>query len=203
MVQTSQGPTGRKRSAAFPPGPADHPLTDAQLSALLGGGGDGDILDVISILALSGLRFEELRLLHVADCGRGAFRVGASPANHGAREVPMHSGLVRTVIRLTRGRPGNAFLFRDGAEAEGAPSALRRRFDAYRTALGVAGPSAGIHGLRRWFVRKALEAGQPPQLIAAVIGHDLAEDAAPVRRPAWDQWRACIESVRLPDAAGP
>ena len=53
----------------------DHPLTDKHLAALLGAA-DADLLAVISILALSGMRFDELRRLRVAQCGRGAFRVG-------------------------------------------------------------------------------------------------------------------------------
>ncbi len=43
-------------------GTEDHPLTDRHLAALLGGA-DADLLAVIAILALSGMRCDELRRL--------------------------------------------------------------------------------------------------------------------------------------------
>ena len=145
------------------------------------------------------MRFDELRRLRVAQCGRGAFRVGGCAANHGPRAAPIHSALVGTVLRLTRGRAGDAFLIGDGAEFGRAPSATERRFDACRAAVGVTGPSPGIHGLRRWFVAAALEAGQPPEAVAAVIGHVLRPgDTRP--RSTWGQRRACVEAVHLPRA---
>jgi integrase len=54
-------------------GTEDGPLTDAHLAALLGGA-DEELRAAISILALSGMRFEEFRRLRVADCGRGGHR---------------------------------------------------------------------------------------------------------------------------------
>ena len=178
---------------------ADHPLTDRNFVALLGAA-DADLLAAISILALSGMRLDELRRLRVAQCGRGAFRVGECAANHGPREAPIHSALVGTVLRLTRGRAGDAFLIGDGAEFGRAPSATERRFDACRReTMGVAGPSPGIHGLRRWFVAAALESGQPPEAVAAVVGHVLRPgDTRP--RPTWGQRCACVEAVHLPRA---
>jgi integrase len=175
----------------------DHPLTDRHLSVALGAA-DAELLTVISILALSGMRFDELRRLRVAHCGDGAFRVGAHAENHGPREVPIHSALARTAIRLTRGRAGDAFLIRDGAEFERAPSPMQRQFDACREAVGVAGPSPTIHSIRPWFVLNALDAGQPPGTVAVVVGHVRPDDARP--KPTWDQRCACVEAVRLPQA---
>jgi hypothetical protein len=60
----------------------------------------------------------------------------------------------------------------------------------------MAEPSPSIHGLRRWFVRTALDAEQPPDVVAAVIGQLLPGDARP--RPTWGQRCACVEAVRLP-----
>jgi integrase len=174
-------------------------MTDLHLSALLGVA-DADLLAVLSILALSGMRFAELRRLRVADCGRGAFRIAASAANLGPREVPIHGTLVRTTIRLTRGRAADAVLILDGAEVERAPSPMLRQYDACREAVGVVGPSLGIHGLRRWFVRKAVDGGQPAHAIATVVGHLRREDALSGPKPAWDRLCACVEAVRLPPA---
>ena len=185
-------------ASSGPRGRADPPLTDRHLAALLGAA-DADLLAVVSILALSGMRLDELRRLRVAQCGRGFFRVGECAANLGSREVPVHSALAGTVLRLTRGRAGDAFLIGDGAEFGRAPSATERRFDACRETMDVVGSSPTIHGLRRWFVAAALESGQPPEAVAAVIGHILRPgDARP--KPTLGQRCACVEAVQLPRA---
>ena len=91
-------------SAAGPRGRKDHPHTDGHLAALLGAA-EADLLAAISILALSGMRFAELRRLRVAQCGRGSFRVGECAANLGPREVPIHTlafgKAVRAVVQDT------------------------------------------------------------------------------------------------------
>ena len=178
-------------------GMEDHPPTDRHLSAVLGAA-DADLLTVISILALSGMRFGELRRLRVAHCDDGAFRISAHAENHGSRAVPIHSAPARTAIRLTRGRAGDAFLIHDGAESERAPSPMQRQIDACRGTVGVRGPSPTVHSIRPWFVLKALDAGQPPGTVAAVVGHPHPDDARP--NPTWDQRCACVEAVRLPPA---
>ena len=196
--RASSGNTPRGTSSG-PRGKGDRPLTDGHLLALLGAA-EPDLLAAITILALSGMRFAELRRLRVAHCGRGFFRVGECRANDGPREVPVHSALAGTVLRLNRGRAGDAFLIGDGAEFGRAPSATERRFDACRAAVGVVGPSLTIHGLRRWFVRAALDAEQPPDAVAAVVGHFRPPvDARP--KPTWGQRCACVEAVQLPLAA--
>ena len=190
-ANTNRDPFSRPRAAK------DHPLTDWHLLALFSAA-DSDLLAAISILALSGMRLAELRRLRVAQCGRGAFRVGACAANEGPREVPLHSALAGTVGRLTRGRAKDAFLIAEGADLGQSRSALERRFDACRAAVGVVGPSPGIHGLRRWFVRTAVDAEQPHDVIAAVVGLSRSEDARP--KPTWGQRCTCVEAVRLPQA---
>ena len=194
--RASGGPQFRG-SPSGPRGTKHHPLMDGHLAALLGGA-DADLLAVISILSLSGMRLDELRRLRVAHCGRGSFRVGGCAANLGPREVPIHSALAGIVLRLARGRAGDAFLIGDGADFGRAPSPTERRFDACRAAVGMAGSSLSIHGLRRWFVRTALDAGQPPDVVAAVIGHFRPGDAQP--KPTWGQRCACVEAVHLPRA---
>ena len=183
------GPRGRERP----------PLADGHLLALLGAT-DPDLRDAISILALSGMRLAELRRLRVGQCGRGSFRVGACAANDGPREVPVHTALAGSVLRLTSGRAKDAFLIDGGADFGQARPALERRFDAlWAAAVGAAWPSPGIGGLRLWFVAGALEAGQPPDAIAAVVGLFRPEQGRPM--PTWGQRRACVEAVTLPKAA--
>ena len=200
MAQASSERASNKARgfASGPRGGRDCPLTDGHLLALLGGA-DPDLLAAISILALSGMRLAELRRLRVAQCGRGAFRVGACAANDGPREVPVHSALAGTIARLTRGRAKDAFLIAEGADFGKSRSALERRFDACRAAVGVVGASQGIHGLRRWFVRTAMDAEQPHDAIAAVVGLLRPADARP--KPTWGQRCACVEAVELPKAA--
>ena len=191
--------TKARGPASGPRGGADRPLTDGHLLALLGAAAP-DLRDAISILALSGMRLAELRRLRVGQCGRGSFRVGACRANGGPRAVPVHTALAGTVLRLTGGRAEGALLIAEGADSGRARPALERRFDALWAAAVRAGwPSPGIHGLRLWFVAAALEAGQPPDAIAAVVGLSRpGEGARP--KPTWGQRCACVEAVRLPQA---
>ena len=183
-----------------PRGRESRPLTDGHLLALLGAAAP-DLRDAISVLALSGMRLAELRRLRVGQCGRDAFRVGACAANGGPRAVPVHSALAATVARLTGGRAKDALLIAGSADGTGqSRPALERRFDAlWAAAVGAAWPSPGIGGLRLWFVAAALEAGQPPDAIAAVVGLFRPEQGRPM--PTWGQRRACVEAVTLPKAA--
>ena len=64
--------------------------------------------------------------------------------------------------------------------------------------MGATWRSPGIGGLRLWFVAGALEAGQPPDAIAAVVGLFRPEQGRPM--PTWGQRCACVESVQLPRA---
>jgi integrase len=188
-----------QRPSYGPSGMEDHPLTDGHLSAVLGAA-DADRLAFISILALSGMRPDELRRLRVAHCGHGVFQVGAHVENHGPREVPIHSFPARTTIRLVRGRAGDAFLIRDGAESGPAPSPMQRQFDACLEAVGAVRLPPTIHGLRRWFVEKSLGAGQPPDTVATVVGAVHPHGARWRPEPTWGQRCACVEAVHLPRA---
>ena len=102
----AQAPPERASDGNKARGPASGPraggerlLMDGHLLALLGVA-HPDLLDAMSILALSGMRLAELRRLRVAQCGRGSFRVGECAPNHGPREVPIHSALAGIVLRL-------------------------------------------------------------------------------------------------------
>jgi hypothetical protein len=128
--------------------------------------------------------------------------VRASAANHGARNVPVHSALAATVARLARARPAAATLLPHAALA-GVPEALRRAFASCWNARPAGGPWLGAHGVRRWFVEKALDQGQPDWAISAVIGHVPFDVVRPWLGPTWRQRAACVEaacveSVSLP-----
>jgi integrase len=170
---------------------------DGHLAAVLYGGAAQAVLDALAILALSGMRFDELRRLRVADCPRGAFLVRASAANHGARNVPIHSALAATVARLAGVRPAAATLLPPAALA-GVPEALGWSFASYWNARPSDGPSLSAHGVRRWFVGKALDQGQEAWVVSAVVGHVPFDATRPWLAPTWGQRCACVESVGLP-----
>src|SRR5215218_7646051 len=109
-------------------------------------------------------------------------------ARHECSEGPVEP--VRTVYRRTPSTPPMVRQSR---------STLEWRFGAlWAAAVGATWPPPGIGGLRLWFVAAALEAGRPPDAIAAVVGLSCPERGRPM--PTWGQRRACVESVRLPEA---
>ena len=84
-----------------------------------------------------------------------------------------------------------------------------KRFSRYMRALGVAVVVEGkrrslinFHSFRRWFVTKAEHAGQPENIIASVVGHKRQGMTLGVYSggPNAAQFRACVESVKLPEA---
>jgi hypothetical protein len=52
--------------------------------------------------------------------------------------------------------------------------------------------------VRRWFVEKALDQGQPHWTVSAVIGDVPFDIVRPWLGPTWRQRSACVESVSLP-----
>jgi len=60
-----------------------------------------------------------------------------------------------------------------------------------------------FHSLRRWFITKAEQAGQPETIIAAVVGHKRDGMTLGVYSagPSGDQFRKCVEAVMLPRTA--
>jgi hypothetical protein len=102
-----------------------------------------------------------------------------------------------TVARLARARPAAATLLPHAALA-GVPEVLRRAFASCWNARPAGGPWLGAHGVRRWFVEKALDQGQPDWAVSAVIGHVPFDAVRPWLGPTWRQRAACVESVSLP-----
>ena len=59
-----------------------------------------------------------------------------------------------------------------------------------------------FHSWRRWFVTKAVNAGQPAHIVALVVGHREGRKGMTLGRY-WqgaddDALRACVEAVKLP-----
>lgn len=199
------------------------PFTDDELKALLAGDGGPLLNDLIRVAALSGMRIEEICQLHVSDCQNGVFNVWAGKTDSAKRSVPIHTALVKLVVKRTKGKSASEYLFEElppvppSRETRSDPAA--KQFTRYRRKLGVderpndkAKSNVDFHSLRRWFIRKVREAklggarGFDEWTLAWVVGHtdserpkslDLSQRgyAGP---DAEKVKRALVESVKLP-----
>jgi integrase len=61
---------------------------------------------------------------------------------------------------------------------------------------------ANFHSFRRWFITEAERAGQPENIIAAVVGHKRQGMTLGVysRGSSGEQFRTCVEAVQFPKA---
>ena len=189
-------------------------FTDEELRVLLAGPADPLVADLIRMAALSGMRIEELCRLKVRDCAGGLFKITRAKTTAGVRSVPIHSDLCAIVTGRSAGKGSDGYLFDDlptppeGSQRERSSPAVKR-FSRYTRALGVAVVVPGkrrslvnFHSFRRWFVTKAEHAGQAPPTIASVVGHKRQGMTLGLYSagPSLEQFRACVESVKLPEA---
>jgi integrase len=195
-------------AAAAAAGAQERPFTDEEVSRLLSGPAEQELRDVMLLLALSGLRIEEVYQLRVSDCGGGCFAVRRSKTAAGTRVVPIHSALQAIVSRLVESRQPDAFLIEKGSASAERSMAMSKRIGRYRQAVGVDVRVEGkrrslvnAHSFRRWFITKAERAGQAENIIASVVGHKRPGMTFGVYSggPSAEQLRACVEAVRLPD----
>jgi integrase len=188
-------------------------FTDAELATLLRGPVRQDVADMMAMAALTGARREELAQLRVQDVRDGAFHISWSKTRAGVRAVPIHADLAELVARRIEGKEPSAFLLEELQEsgADGARgNGVGKAFEYYRRRVGVDDAREGkrrslvnFHSFRRWFITAAERAGQPPHIIAAVVGHarqgmTLGTYSA---GPSGEQHRACVAAVRLPHAS--
>ncbi len=192
----------------------ERPFTDAELRTLLDGPADAVVADLIRMGALSGMRIEELCSLKVRDCAAGLFRITKAKTAAGVRSVPIHSDLCAIVTRRIAGKAPNGHLFDDlptppeGSARERSMPASKR-FSRYMRAVGVAVVVPGkrrsltnFHSLRRWFITRAEHAGQTHTTVASVVGHKRQGETFGLYSggPSADQFKACVEAVKLPEA---
>ncbi len=186
------------------------PFTAEEVAALLAGDPGQELADAIRAAALSGMRLEEMYRLTVADCAGGWLRISASKSDAGVRRVPIHPALAARVAQRTDGKAPGDFLFHEAGPARPGrerSAAASKRFGRYRQAVGVHDRAEGkrhsavdFHSWRRWFITEAERAGQPPHVIASVVGHERTGMTLGTYSagPSDDQLRACVEAVRLP-----
>jgi integrase len=189
-------------------------FTDAEICQLINGPADIIMADLMRIGALTGARLEAIISLRVKDCIEGNFRLRANRNEARARLVPIHSGLLPIVKRRAQGKRLDAFLFEELAAPTARPTtdpsrewstAVGKRFGRYlraqKLAIQIAGRRRSLvnfESFRRWFIAKALRAGQSEDVIAAVIGYKRRGFAAYCAGAELDQLRACVEQVVLP-----
>ncbi|QTI78329.1 tyrosine-type recombinase/integrase [Roseomonas marmotae] len=188
----------------------ERPFTDDELKTLLSGPVRRDVADMMLLAALTGARREELAQLKVGDLREGAFFIRGSKTAAGVRAIPIHPALQELVTRRTAGKMPNEFLLDelkesgdDGARSNGVGKAFeyyRRRVKVDESRPGKRRSLVNFHSFRRWFITRAERAGQPPHIIAAVVGHarqgmTLGTYSA---GPSGEQYRVCVEAVKLP-----
>jgi integrase len=197
--KTTASASGEEKERAF---------TSDEMKRLLTGTDDKELSEVIRLLALTGMRIEELYQLRVGDVlPNGCFQIRASKTNAGVRPVPIHSALQGIVAGLTHDRPADAFLMENGSGSAERSMAMSKRFGRYRETVGVDAKVPGkrrslvnAHSFRRWFITTAEQAGQTENIIASVVGHKRPGMTFGTYSsgPSVDQFRVCVEAVKLP-----
>jgi integrase len=192
-------------------------FTDDEVRELLNGDTETYLHAIMRIAALTGARIDPIVSLKVSDCRDGVFRFKPQKKEKSVRLVPIHSKLKLLVRQLCEDKSANDDLFAElplvpsGSERERSMPAVKL-FGRYRKRLGIDETFPGtrrsrvtFHSFRRWFITKAEQAGQQKTIIEAVVGHkrqgmSLGHYSG---GPSLDQFRDCVEAVRLPPGIKP
>ena len=188
-------------------------FTDVEVVKLLTKAPDPVMRDLMLIAALTGARIEEICRLTVGMCQGGVFDLPGSKTAAAPRKVPIHPELGAMVAERCRGKPAAAYLLLElgGPNRFGERSgAIGKRFGRFRQEAGVHDreedrrrSKVNFHSFRRYFITKALQAGQPARLVQQVVGHKLPgmTEGVYFGGDTLEALRACVESVQLPEAA--
>lgn len=198
------------------------PFTDEELKALLSGKAPVFLADAIRVAALSGMRVEEIARLKVRDIVNDCFDIKKAKTASGERIVPIHPELSALVVRRSKGKKADEYLFDELPEPRAGSATERgqkitKAFGRYRKALQVDETVEGerqslidFHSFRRWFVTKCNEAlergvtGFTPFTVAEVVGHKKEDMSLGMTFGVYagasgvKALRACVESVELP-----
>ena len=188
-------------------------FTDNEVAALLAGTADVTMSDLMRLAALSGLRIEEACRLKVGMCAEEVFTAPGTKTEAAKRAVPIHSDLAGIVARRCNAKPAGAYLFPELGDpnryGDRSP-AISKRFNRYRATIGVHEKEEGrrrsrvnFHSFRRYFITKALQAGQPARVVQQVVGHKLqgVTEGVYFGGDTIEAKRACVEAVKLPRSA--
>lgn len=170
------------------------------------------IADALRISCLTGMRQAEVLTLWVEEVHDGIFDIQQGKTQSAARRVPIHSDLEEIVARRTKGKQPKDWLFHELADERDPGDVFGKRFNRYRTKLGVDDVRPGkrrslvnFHSARRWFITQARHAGQPRDTVKDVVGHvsDAKKDitfGVYTQGASVAQMKACIDAVILPPA---
>lgn len=196
----------------------ERPFTDDELTKLLSGNPAQPYLkDVMLIGALTGARIDAIVSLRRKDITEdGCIRFKAQKRERSSRLVPIHSALKATISRLIERKQPDDDLFpecppvaADTVQERSMPAV--KAFTYYRRKQGVSDLVDGkrrdrvnFHSFRRWFITKALQAGQPELVVQIVVGHKPQSVAASVYLGGltMEQMKDCVEAVQLPTLIG-
>ena len=189
-------------------------FTDDEVRRLLAGAADQELDDAMRLAALTGARIDALYQLRVRDCRDGWFVIPPQKKEPAARRVPIHQDLSGIVKRRCEGKAAADFLLHEPgttARLSARSGAASKRFGHYRKRPGVdvdekrpgvRQSDITFHSWRRWFITQAEQAGQPPHVVSAVVGHVEGRKGMTLGTysggPSDDQLRAVVESVHLP-----
>jgi integrase len=183
-------------------------FTDAEVVRLLASPPNETLAEFMRVAALSGMRREEIGQLRVGDCAGGIFIVQRGKTAAARRRVPVHCELAALVGRRLQGKALDAFLFHElQSRNPERTDPIGKLFARYRRSLGIQEGTGRrslvtFHSFRRWFITRAVNAGQPPHIVSLVVGHKEGRKGMTLGRY-WqgaedDALRACVEAVKLP-----
>ncbi|WP_434729834.1 DUF6538 domain-containing protein [Rhizobium binae] len=192
----------------------ERPFTDDEMVRLFKAESNQSYLkDVMLIGALTGARIDAIVSLRRKDISdEGTIRFKRQKRERYSRQVPIHSALKSTIERLVEGKQMDDDLFPECPPV--APDTVQERsmpavkaFTYYRRTLGVVEPVEGkrrervnFHSFRRWFITKAIQAGQQELVVQIVVGQKPQSVAASVYLGGLTvkQMTECVEAVKLP-----
>jgi integrase len=202
------------------------PFEDAEVARLLTSNHSSPMLrDAITILALSGMRVEELARMKVADLRLDHptphIDLKGSKTAAARRLVPCHSQALPIIRRRSEGKAATDYLFHElptplegSASERGQP--ITRAFGRLRERLGIGERLEGqrqaskdLHSLRRWHAarcRDALNAGAQGwtmYTLADNLGHakgglGLSMTSHYAGKESLEAKAACVRAVKLP-----
>jgi integrase len=194
------------------------PVSDTELATILTSSAPSPVLrDAIVLLALGGMRCEELARMRVGDLKdlTGPLPwvdLKGSKTAAARRSLPIHSQALSIYLRRSEGKGPDDYLLhelptpRDDSAMERGQR-LTKEFGRVRDRLGIGEKEDGarqgncdLHGLRRRFATKAEQAGHQENLVASLLGHQRPGmtwgrySAGPLL----GQLKVVVESVQLP-----
>ena len=122
-----------------------------------------------------------------------------------------HPDLATLVAKRVKDKATDAYLFHELASKNAERTdPFGEAFTYYRRKLDIQEGTrrrsrVNFHSFRRWFVTKAINAGQPPRMVSLIVGHQEGREDMTKGRywPGADDaaLRGVVEAVKLPSPA--